>query len=190
MKKIILKCKLTNRDNFEQKLSDIDLDFSPIYWQHDRVFVPKRFARDKAMPRLTLRTIVKDPEKKATYALVMRRHFEEEKFDLVNATVIKDYSEMAHILYQLGYELRYEVSRRREELRMGESVNVYIDKIDGIPGYYARIESDLADGDDPREAYDDIIDTFKVLRVSGKPINETYGEILESSKNDPMDKIS
>lgn len=190
MKKTIIKMKLNSRADFIETLSEIDFTFSAPYWQHDRVFVPKRFARDKAMPRLTLRTIVKDPEKKAIYALVMRRHFEDEKFDLVNATVIKDYSEMAHILYQLGYELRYEVSRRREELRMGESVNVYIDKIDGIPGYYARIESDLADGDDPREAYNDILDTFKVLRVSGKPINETYGEILESSKNDPMDKIS
>ena len=142
------------------------------------------------MPRLSLRTIVKDPEKKATYALVMRRHFEDEKFDLVNATIVKDYSETAHILYQLGYELRYEVSRRREELRMGESVSVYIDKIDGLPGYYGRIESDLSDGDNPEEAYNDIMETFKVLRVSGKPINETYGEILESSKNDPMSKIS
>ena len=153
MKKTIIKMKLNSRADFIETLSEIDFTFSAPYWQHDRVFVPKRFARDKAMPRLTLRTIVKDPEKKAIYALVMRRHFEDEKFDLVNATVIKDYSEMAHILYQLGYELRYEVSRRREELRMGESVNVYIDKIDGIPGYYARIESDLADGDGRKKEF-------------------------------------
>ena len=97
---------------------------------------------------------------------------------------------MAHILYQLGYELRYEVSRRREELRMGQSVNVYIDKIDGIPGYYGRIESDLSDGEDPKQAYDDILETFKVLRVNGRPVNETYGEILESSKNNPMNKLN
>ena len=107
MKKTIIKMKLNSRADFIETLGEIDFTFSAPYWQHDRVFVPKRFARDKAMPRLTLRTIVKDPEKKATYALVMRRHFEEEKFDLVNATVIKDYSEMAHILYQLGDELRY-----------------------------------------------------------------------------------
>lgn len=190
MKKTIIKMKLSSRADFIEMLKEIDFSFSAPYWQHDRVFVPKRFARDKAMPRLSLRTIVKDPEKKATYALVMRRHFEDEKFDLVNATVVKDYSETAHILYQLGYELRYEVSRRREELRMGESVSVYIDKIDGLPGYYARIESDLSDKDNPQDAYNDIIDTFKVLRVTGRPVNETYGEILESSKNDPMYKIS
>lgn len=190
MKKTIIKMKLSSRSDFIEMLREIDFTFSAPYWQHDRVFVPKRFARDKAMPRLSLRTIVKDPEKKATYALVMRRHFEDDKFDLVNATIVKDYSETAHILYQLGYELRYEVSRRREELRMGESVNVYIDKIDGLPGYYARIESDLSDNDNPQDAYNDILETFKVLRVTGRPVNETYGEILESSKNDPMDKIS
>ncbi len=190
MKKTIIKMKLSSRSDFIETLKEINFDFSAPYWQHDRVFVPKRFTRDKAMPRLILRTIVKDPEKKATYALVMRRHFEDEQFDLVNATVVKNYSETAHILYQLGYELRYEVSRRREELRMGDSVSVYIDKIDGLPGYYGRIESDLSDGDDPHEAYQDILDTFKVLRVNGKPISETYGEILESSKNDPMDKLS
>jgi len=190
MKKTIIKMKLNSRSDFVEALSEIDFKFSAPYWQHDRVFVPKHFARDKAMPRLDLRTIVKDPEKKATYALVMRRHFEDEKFDLVNATVVEDYSEMAHILFQLGYELRYEVSRRREELRMGESVNIYIDKIDGLPGYYARIESDLAEGDDPQAAYKDILETFKVLRVNSRPVNDTYGEILESSQNDPMDKIS
>ena len=31
MKKVILKCKLENRDRFEDKLSDIDLDFSNIF---------------------------------------------------------------------------------------------------------------------------------------------------------------
>ncbi len=188
MRKTIIKMKLNSRIDFIEMLSEINFKFSAPYWQHDRVFVPKRFTRDKAMPRLSLRTIVKDPEKKATYALVMRRHFEDDKFDLVNATIVKDYSETAHILYQMGYELRYEVSRRREELHMGESVNVYIDKIDGLPGYYGRIESDLADGDDPQQAYNDIIETFKILHVTGKPVSETYGEILESKK-DPMSKI-
>ena len=189
MKKTIIKMKLNSRTDFVETLKEINFNFSAPYWQLDRVFVPKRFTRDKAMPRLSLRTIVKDPEKKATYALVMRRHFEDQKFDLVNATIVNAYSEAAHILYQLGYELRYEVSRRREELRMGESVSVYIDKIDGLQGYFARIESDLSDSDDPQEAYNDILETFKVLRVNGKPVSETYGEILES-KNDPMSKFS
>ena len=73
---------------------------------------------------------------------------------------------------------------------MGDSVNVYLDKIDGLPGYYARIESDLMEGDDPVAAYNDILETFKVLHVTSRPIVDTYGEILESSKNDPMDKLS
>ena len=41
MKKVILKCKLANRDSFEDKLSEIDLDFGAIYWQHDRLRAPR-----------------------------------------------------------------------------------------------------------------------------------------------------
>ena len=43
MRKVIVKCKLKNRDEFERKLSDIDLDFSQVYWQHDRIYVPRNY---------------------------------------------------------------------------------------------------------------------------------------------------
>ena len=89
-------------------------------------------------------------------------------------------------MYQLGYELKYEVSRHREELDMGETIKIYIDKIDGLQGYYGRIESDLSDGDDPNEAYNDLVETFRVLHVKGDPIAQTYGELLESSAHDTI----
>ena len=42
MKKIIVKVRLgKSRESFEQKLSDIEFDCSPVYWQHDRVYVPR-----------------------------------------------------------------------------------------------------------------------------------------------------
>ena len=41
MRKVIIKAKLSSRDKFENKLSDIDMDFGPIYWQHDRVYTPR-----------------------------------------------------------------------------------------------------------------------------------------------------
>lgn len=181
MKKSIVKMKLDNHANFIVALSEIKYQFSEPYWQHDRVFVPKNYDRDKSMPRLSLRTIVKDTNKNATYALVMRRHFADKKVDVVNMTAVKDYTEAAHILYQLGYTLKAEYSRRRQELNMGDTIKIYIDKIDGLSGYYAKIESDLADGDNPETAREDLIETFKVLEVRHKPVDKTYGELLDVS---------
>ncbi len=180
MKKSIVKMKLQSRADFIQTLEEINFKFSEPYWQHDRIFVPKNYARSKSMPRLSLRTIVKSPDK-TIYALVLRRHFEDQHYDIVNSTVVKDYTETAHIVFQLGYELKYEVSRRREELKMGDTINMYIDKVDGLPGYYGRIESDLSESDDPEEAFNDLVETFRVLKVKGKAIEQSYGELLESS---------
>ena len=178
--------KLSNRLDFVQTLEEIDFHFSEAYWQHDRIFVPQNYSRDKSLPRLSLRTIVKKADKNAIYALVMRRHNNEGNYDVVNSTQVKDYAEAAHILYQLGYELKYEVSRHREELSMGETIKIYIDKIDGLSGYYGRIESDLSDGDDPAEAHNDLVETFRVLGVKGEPVVQTYGELLESSAHDTV----
>lgn len=187
MKKSIVKMKLTSRAEFISTLEEISFRFSEPYWQHDRIFVPKGYNRDKAMPRLSLRTIVKDPSKEPTYALVLRRHYGSKQIDVVNAVVVKDYTEAAHILYQLGYELKAEVSRRREELDMGNTIKIYIDKIDGLPGYYAKIESDLSDSDDPQAAYDDLLETFRVLKVRrSEPVAQTYGELIESSAHDTI----
>ena len=187
MKKSIVKMKLNSRADFVSTLGEIDFKFSEPYWQHDRIFVPRGYSRDKSQPRLSLRTIVKDPNKDAIYALVLRRHFEDKKFDIVNSTVVKDYAEAAHIVYQLGYELKYEIARKREELEMGSTIKIYIDKIDNLPGYYAKIESDLSDGDDTLEAYNDLLETYKVLNVKNlKPVEFTYGELLDSSLHDTV----
>ena len=187
MKKSIVKVKLNSRADFIETLDEINFHFTEPYWQHDRIFVPKNYSRDKSLPRLSLRTIVKDPNKDAIYALVLRRHFEDKKFDVVNSIIVKDYTEAAHIVYQLGYELKYEVARKREELNMGDTIKIYIDKIDNLPGYYAKIESDLSDNDDSIEAYNDLLETYKVLNVKNtKPVAQTYGELLDSSLHDTV----
>ena len=67
---------------------------------------------------------------------------------------------------------------------MGKTIRIYIDKIDNLPGYYAKIESDLSDEDDTLAAYNDLIETFRVLKVRGNPIAKTYGELVESSHHD------
>ena len=73
MKKVILKCKLQSRDTFEDKLSDIGLDFSAMYWQHDRVYVPRGYKPGMNFPRLVMTTEVKAVDKPAEYTLVLRR---------------------------------------------------------------------------------------------------------------------
>ena len=83
---------------------------------------------------------------------------------------------------------RADISRRREELQMGESVKLYIDNIDGLDGYYLKIESVLSEKEDPVAARQDLIDTFGVLELRGaRPIELTYGELLETGAHDVED---
>ncbi len=187
MRKAILKIKLYRPQRLIDSLFEIHQEFSEPFWQHDRIFVPRGYSRDKSVPRISLRTIVRDPKTEAQYALVMRRHFSKTGLDVVNATEVKDYTEAAHILYQLGYELKAEVSRRRRELILGNSVRFFIDTVDGLPGNYAKIEADLREGEDIDDAIKDLIETFAALGFKKiTPIKQTYGELIESSEHDTI----
>ena len=143
MKKVILKCKLKNREEFEQKLSDIDLDFSPIYWQHDRVYLPRNYKPNANFPKLIMRTEMKAVDKPAKYFFILKRHIEDSGIDIIEETPVQDYEKLVNIILQLGFKPTAEVSRRRQELKMGEGSIIYLDKVDGKSGYYAKIESDL-----------------------------------------------
>ena len=180
MKRVVVKAKLASKAEFVKVLTDIDMEFSEAFWQHDRVFVPKGYERGRNLPKLSLRTIVKDAERPAAYALVLRRHIENKNIDVVNYTTFKDYTEMAHILLQMGFEIKYEVSRQRQELTMGDSVKIYLDKVEGLAGYYAKLESTLGEGDKPEAVKEDLIRTFEVLGQKRSDIVEkNYGELME-----------
>lgn len=166
MKKVILKCKLKNHDEFEDKLSDIDLDFSPIYWQHDRVYVPKNYKPNSNFPRLIMRTEMKSVDKPAKYYFILKRHIEDSGVDIVEETEITDYEKLVNIILQLGFKLSKEVSRRRQDLKMGEGNYIYLDKVDNLPGYYAKIETTLSDQDSVFEARQDLEKTFRTLGES------------------------
>lgn len=176
MKKIILKCKLSSHDSFEQKLSDIDLDFSPIFWQHDRVYVPKNYKPNSNFPRLIMRTEMKAVDKPAKYFFILKRHIEDSGVDIIEETEINDYEKLVNIILQLGFKPMAEISRRRQSLKMGEGNYIYLDKIDRLPGYYAKIESDLSDKDSVAEAQLDLEKTFKALGESNF-INKAYFEL-------------
>ena len=176
MKKVIVKCKLTNRDRFEDKLSDIDMDFSPIYWQHDRVYVPRGYKRGMNLPRLIMRTEMRAVDRPAKYSLILRRHIEDSGVDIVEETLVKDYSEMVSIILQLGFKLQKEVSRRRQEIKMGEGSDLYLDNVEGLNGYYAKIESELIEGNSVQEMQEELAKTMAVLGENNI-IPQAYFEI-------------
>lgn len=176
MKKIILKCKLKSRDAFVQKLSDIELNFSPVYWQHDRIYVPRDYQKNSNYPRLIMRTEMKSVDRPAKYYLILRRHIEDSGIDIVEQTTTKDYETAVNIILQLGFKPIAEVSRRRQELKISEGNYFYLDKIENLPGYYAKIETDLAPDDSVTAAREDLTKTFTTLGESNF-VHSTYFEI-------------
>ena len=176
MKRVILKCKLKNRDSFEDKLNDIDLDFSPVYWQHDRVYIPKNYKPNSNFPRLIMRTEMRAVDKPAKYFFILKRHIEDSGVDIAEETEVKDYEKLVNIILQLGFKLGKEVSRRRQTLKMGEGTYIHLDKIDGYQGYYAKIESDLTEQDSVTEARQDLKKTFETLGESNF-IESAYFEL-------------
>lgn len=176
MKKVIFKCKLASYDAFKQKLADIQLDFSSIIWQHDRVYVPRNYQPRANFPKLIMRTEIKSVDKPARYYFILRRHIEDSGVDIIEETAVTDYEKLVNIILQLGFKPVAEVSRRREELNMGEGTKIYLDKVDNLPGYYAKIESDLQPADSVEAARDDLEKTFRTLGESNF-VNIPYFEL-------------
>ena len=176
MRKVIVKAKLSSRERFENKLSEIDLDFSPIYWQHDRIYVPRDYEENANFPRLVMRTEMHSVDKPPKYALILRRHIEDSGVDILEETPIKDYESAVAIILQLGFKPLAEISRRRQNLHMGEGTVIYLDKVENLPGYYAKIESEISPNDSVIEAKQDLEKTFQTLGESNF-VTEPYGEI-------------
>ncbi|MBP5647920.1 CYTH domain-containing protein [Candidatus Saccharibacteria bacterium] len=176
MRKVIVKCKLKNRDEFERKLSDIDLDFSQVYWQHDRIYVPRNYKPHSNFPRLIMRTEMRAVDKPAKYSFILKRHIEDSGVDITEETIIKDYEKMVNIILQLGFKPVAEISRRRQDLKMGEGNFIFLDKIEGKSGQYAKIESELTSVDSITAAKEDLKRTFETLGESNF-VENAYFEI-------------
>lgn len=176
MKKVIIKCKLKNRDEFKKKLTDIEFNFSDTYWQHDRIYTPRNYKPHANFPRLIMRTEMRSVDKPAKYYFILKRHIEDSGADVVEETEVEDYEKLVNIILQLGFKPTAEISRRREDLKMGEGNFIYIDKIEGKPGYYAKIESELTATDSITAARQDLEKTFQTLGESNF-ISEAYFEM-------------
>lgn len=123
-----------------------------------------------------MRTEMKSVDKPAKYYLILKRHIEDSGIDIVEETLVKDYSEMVNIILQLGFKPQKEVSRRRQEIKMGEGTSLFLDNIDGTNGYFVKLETNLVEGDSVEEVKDDLVKTLAVF--GEKNIVETsYSDI-------------
>ena len=146
-----------------QKLSEIDFNFSSVYWQHDRIYVPRNYKPHANFPRLIMRTEMRSVDKPAKYYFILKRHIEDSGVDVAEEVAVKDYETMVNVILQLGFKPTAEVSRRRQDLKMGEGNFIFLDKIEGKPGYYAKIESNLTPTDSIIAAKEDLKKTFQTL---------------------------
>lgn len=176
MKKVIVKCKVHDRDRFENKLEGVDLEFSPIYWQHDRVFVPRGYKGRHNYPRLVMRTEMHAIDEPPKYLLSLRRHIEDSGIDIIEDTPVTDYEGMVNIILQLGFKQFGEVSRRRQEITMSDSTMLYLDILDDDNSVFAKIETVLKEKDPAILVKHELIST---LRSFGETdvIESTYFEL-------------
>ncbi len=179
MKKVVVKVKLSSREAFENKLTEMGMDFGPIYWQHDRVYVPRSYQRGGGYPRMVMRTEMKAVDRPARYSLILKRHIEDANVEVVHETVVKDYTEAANIVLQLGFKQVAEISRRRQEIKMDEGTMMYLDKIEKLDGYYAKIEAELGEKDAVEALRSEVVKTFESLDQKSEVL-QSYAELVNS----------
>ena len=186
MRRVNINVKVDNLAEFEKRMKEIELEFEPTLYQHDRVYVPRGYKRGMSLPRLVMRTEMKTVDKPAKYKLILKRHIEDSGIEITDRSEVRDYSEIVNMIHQLGFVLASEVSRRRRRIVLGETSRIYLDKVDKLPGYYVKIETALDEDDKVSEVMEDLQRTLKLFHLSKKEIShESYFEMIQ--KNDIID---
>ena len=126
---------------------------------------------------MMMRTEMKAVDRPPKYSLVLKRHIEDSNVEIVDETVVKDYTEAANIILQLGFRQVAEVSRRRQEIKMGEGTVMCLDKVEGVQSYYAKIEAELGEKESAEMQRKEILKTFESLNESNE-MPQTYAELL------------
>lgn len=177
MKKVILKYQLHDRDRLEDKLTSLDFDLSPIYWLHDRIYIPRGYKPGMNFPRMIMRTEMHAVDETPKYSLILRRHIEDSGVDIVEETPITDYVATVNIILQLGFKPAEEVSRRRQELTMGEKTMLYIDELDNHNnGCYLKLETVVEEDASVEEVRNNLTKTLNDLGETDA-INKAYFEL-------------
>ena len=163
MKLVIVKAKITDKISFLKRMHDSGHDFGKVVFQNDRVFQPRGYQPSRKLPKLMIRTEIIDPKRKPWYQLIQKRHLTDQNIDLVHMTPILDYTETAHIVQQLGFELRAEVVRNRQKLQV-DDVTFYLDDVDEL-GTYVKLERELKKDEDIEKIRRELWEVLKVLGV-------------------------
>ncbi|MBS7346757.1 MAG: CYTH domain-containing protein [Candidatus Sacchiramonaceae bacterium] len=163
MKLVIIKAKITDKISFLERMHSSGHDFGKVVFQNDRVFLPRGYQPSKKLPKLMIRTEIIDPKRKPWYQLIQKRHITDQNIDLVHMTPILNYTETAHIVQQLGFELRAEVVRNRQKLQI-DDVTFYLDDVDEL-GTYIKLERELKKDEDIEKIRRELWEVLKVLGV-------------------------
>lgn len=177
MKKVILKARIRNLEEFEQKLEAVTASLSMPVWVHDRVFVPRNYEARKNWPRLILRTEMRATDRPPRYLLVMKRHIEDSDVDFVNEVEYFEYEEMAEIVLQMGFGMVKELGRQRQEVKWDE-ILVRVDRIAGEN--FVKLEAELLPVEKVGDVQKLLLERMKKLGVKREEIlDEPYFEILK-----------
>jgi len=160
MKKVIVKAKIKNKVDFIKRLTDTGHDFGRVIFQNDRVFLPRGYQPSRNLPKLMIRTEIIDPKRKPWYQLIQKRHIQSENVDLIHETPVLNYSETAHIVQQLGFEMKVEVLRNRQKLQV-EDTTFYLDDVEKLHREVLD-EKDYKAPDTIKEIYNEIKTKAKI----------------------------
>ena len=179
MKKAILKVKMKDRVALDTQMRELGLEFGPVVWQHDRVYLPRGYRPNMNLPRMIMRTEMTTVDEPAKYYLTLKRHISDSGIDIVDQTRVSDYVEAVNMIHQLGFGSAIEVSRRRQVLDIGESAVMYLDEVEKVPGYYLKLETKIEDNEKVREVMDDLRRTMRLFGQDDRNVvNDTYSDLV------------
>ena len=95
----------------------------------------------------------------------------------MDETVVKDYTEAANIILQLGFKQVAEVSKRRQEIKMEDGTVLLIDKVEGLNGYYTKIETEVEEKDSVAALRTEVLKTLESLDQKNVVI-QSYAELV------------
>ena len=182
MKLVIVKAKITDKIDVLKKISDTGHQFGKVVFQNDRIFLPRGYQVSRNLPKMMIRTEIIDPKRKPWYQMIQKRHIDTENLDLVHSTPVLNYTEAAHIVQQLGFELKAEVIRNRQKLQIEDTV-IYLDDVDEL-GSYIKIEREAKKGQDIEKVREELWDVLRVFGVDESQAEpDTYtAQILKLKK--------
>lgn len=180
MKKLIVKSALRDLAMLEELLGNIGMEFSPVVWQHERIYVPHDFRTGMNLPRMMLRTEVVATNQPANYYLLLKRHIEDSGVDWINVTPIGNYTEASGMIHQLGFRKMAEMSRQRRALWIEEKTVMYLDKVEGLDDYYLKLEAEVGENDAVEAVWQDLLSLLAMMGQESFTM-QTYAELLAAS---------